>query len=429
MRTGHDLDRLGQVTSTTNEPLWLSSITPTGEDLTASTAAVAPVSLPPVSFTWTKTALQNLALNQPPGSSGFDVIGRDRISLVTTMTGGQIGVTYANPGGGCVSGTLPKPDANQLMCYPVLFGAQTQASAPYWFNKYAVSSVTQSDVTGGAPAITTSYTYGHAAWHYDDDAITKPSYRTWDQFRGFASVTTKSGTAPDPVTKATDFYFQGMDGDHLSDGTTESAALTSIAGNGTTQVTDKNQWAGTLFEHIVYDGDGGPVVRDAVTTPWSSPNPTADLAQTGLPDLKAWLTGIAQTQTFTTTAADGTREADMFYGHDSIGRVVSTSAVPDVSDPAEDTCTSTSYDAATSAITTLPSEVLVVLRRRLRLRHPRRGRQPSRDGYRDHHLHRRPGPDDRDLPVSLHPRASGPAQEGNCHQIGRDWLGLHLLRL
>ena len=345
-------------TSMTNEPLWLSSITPTGEDLTAGATITA--SLPPVSFTWTKTALQNLALNQSQSASGFDVIGRDRISLVTTMTGGQIGVTYANPTGGCVSGTLPKLDSNTLSCYPVLFGTQTQASTPYWFNKYAVSSVTQSDVTGGAPTITTSYTYGPAAWHYDDDAITKPSYRTWDQFRGFASVTTKTGTAPDPVTKVTDYYFQGMDGDHLTGGTTESSTLTSVADNGAITVTDKNQWAGTLFEQIIYNGDGGPVVTDAATTPWSSPNPTADLAQTGLPDLKAWLTGIAQTQTFTTTAADGTRESDVFYGHDSIGRIVSESDVPDVSNPAEDTCTSTSYDAATSAITTLPSEVLVV---------------------------------------------------------------------
>jgi RHS repeat-associated protein len=347
-------------TTTMNEPLWLSSVTPTGEDLTASTAAVTATSLPPVSFTWTANALRNLALNQPAGSAGFDVIGRDRISQVTTMTGGQISVTYANPTGGCVSGTLPKPDSNTLMCYPVLFGTQTQTSTPYWFNKYAVSSVTQTDTTGLAPSITTSYTYGPAAWHYDDDAITRPNYRTWDQFRGLASVTTKTGTAPDPVTKVTDFYFQGMDGDHQSDGTTESATLTSVAHSGTIQVTDKNQWAGTLFEHIVYDGNSGPMVTDTVTTPWSSASPTADLAQTGLPDLEAWLTGIAETQTFTATAADGTRESDAFYGHDTIGRVVSTSTVPDVSKPAEDICTSTSYDATTAAITTLPSEVLVV---------------------------------------------------------------------
>src|SRR6185437_11895675 len=67
-------------TTTTNEPLWLSSITPTGEDLTASSTPVTATSLPPVSFTWTANALRNLALNQSQSASGFDVIGRDRIS-------------------------------------------------------------------------------------------------------------------------------------------------------------------------------------------------------------------------------------------------------------------------------------------------------------------------------------------------------------
>ena len=42
--------------------------------------------------------------------------------------------------------------------------------------------------------VVTSYTYSGAAWHYDDDALTRSAQRTWDQWRGFRTVTT--GPAP-----------------------------------------------------------------------------------------------------------------------------------------------------------------------------------------------------------------------------------------
>ena len=58
----------------------------------------------------------------------------------------------------------------------------------------------------------TSYSYSGAAWHYDDDSLTRSSQRTWDQWRGFRTVTTETGTAPDPVAQTSDTYFQGMNG-------------------------------------------------------------------------------------------------------------------------------------------------------------------------------------------------------------------------
>jgi RHS repeat-associated protein len=128
-------------------------------------------------------------------------------------------------------------------------------------------------------------------------------------------------------------------------------------------VTDSDQFAGTLFEEIV--DNGSAVVTDTVTTPWSSQ--TADEAQPGsLPDLKAFLTGSQESQTFTALASGGYRESDVTYGHDSDGRVIWQASAPDVSSSdgpsggaAEDTCTQTSYPAAGSAyLLDLPAEIV-----------------------------------------------------------------------
>jgi len=100
----------------------------------------------------------------------------------------------------------------------------------------------------GCPTpVVTSYTYSGAAWHYDDDSLTRSKQRTWDQWRGFRTVSTRTGTAPDPVTESTDTYFQGMNGDYQSGGGTSSASLTSADGGDT--VTDSDQFAGQEFEH------------------------------------------------------------------------------------------------------------------------------------------------------------------------------------
>ncbi len=164
-----------------------------------------------------------------------------------------------------------------------------------------------------------------------------------------------------------DTYFQGMNGDTLSGGGTSSASLSSTVGG--VKVTDSNQWAGDPFEHIVDNGTSGPIVSDAVTTPYSS---AATATQTGLPsplpNLQAFLTGTAETQTFTALASGGYRESDVIDSHDSAGRVTSEASVPDVADngaggdAGEDTCTQTAYDPSTSPaayLLDLPAEVTV----------------------------------------------------------------------
>jgi RHS repeat-associated protein len=118
------------------------------------------------------------------------------------------------------------------------------------------------------------------------------------------------------------------------------------------------------FEHAVYDGAGGALVSATVSTPWTS---AATATQTGLPsplpNMTAYMTGTAETQTFTALASGGYREADEYYTHDSQGRLTVDEDVPDAYDngsagqAGEDTCKQTTYPS--SGTWDLPSEVIV----------------------------------------------------------------------
>jgi hypothetical protein len=211
--------------STTTPSLWLESITRTGQDGTA-------VSLPPVKFA--PTGMANRVETTADLNDGYSILTRMRLTAITNETGGVTTVAYQCPGSTCTSGNFPAPDANTTQCYPAWW-TPPGAAAPIedWFNKYVVSSVTQQNTTGGGVPVQTQYTYSGAAWHYDDDSLTRSKQRTWDQWRGFRTVTTETGTAPDPATQTRDTYFQGMNGDYQSGGGTSSVSLTSTEGDDT----------------------------------------------------------------------------------------------------------------------------------------------------------------------------------------------------
>jgi RHS repeat-associated protein len=338
-------------------PMWLESITRTGEDGSSPP-------LPPVTFKG--ISLPNRVETAADLSDGYSIIDRFRLSSVTSETGGVTTVSYDTPPSSCTAGNFPAPDADRTLCYPD-YWTPPGATSPVldWFNKYVVTAVTQSNTAGGTTPVVTSYCYGSSpgclgsgAWHYDDDSLTRSDERTWDQWRGFGTVITETGTAPDPVTEMADNYFQGMNGDYQSGGGTSSVALTSSLGSET--VTDSDQFAGMDFEHTVYDGAGGAVATDAVTVPWTSAATATQSQPSSLPALTAYMTGTAETKTFTALAAGGYREADDSYTHDSYGRVTVQTSVRDTSDASEDTCTQSSY--ATNASTwllDLPAEVTV----------------------------------------------------------------------
>jgi RHS repeat-associated protein len=344
---GHSYLATGDTTSPAS--LDLTSITRTGKD-------GGSVTLPPVSFAY--TALPNRVETPTDTSDGYSIITRMRLTSVANETGATTTIGYAAPGGACTSGGFPAPDDDTLACFPDYWSPPGQSSPVLdWFNKYAVSYVDQQDATGAGPIVAASYHYAGAGWHYDDDALTRSSQRTWDQWRGYRTVTTQTGTSPDPVSETVHTYLQGMNGDYQSNGSTSSVSVTD--GQGDT-VADQDQYAGTDLESVTDDGAGGSMVADTVTLPWASGAVATQSQPSPLPSLEAFLTGTQETKVYTALAAGGTRQSDTTYTHDSHGRVVTESGVPDTTSASEDTCTTTTYASNTSLwIMDLPSEAQV----------------------------------------------------------------------
>jgi RHS repeat-associated protein len=337
--------------TTTSPSLWLASVTRTGQD--GATA----VSMPPVSFAG--TPMPNRVQTAADTSAGYSLITRFRLTSLTNQTGAVTTVSYspADAGACAVTGSFPAPDSSTAACYPSYWYTGLPSSLEQvqdWFNLYSVSKVTATDTTGGDPPVITSFSYSGAAWHYDSDTISRSATVTWDQWRGFRSVTSQAGTAPDPVTQTTTTYFQGMDLDKKSPFPV-NVTLTSTHGD---NVKDSNQYAGMAFESIVYNGAGtGNKVTDTITLPYTS-GATATNNSLGQ---SAYITGSSAVDTYTTLAGGGTRESIQAYTYNSNGQVATSSKVPDTSNPAEDTCTTTTYAANTSAwMVNRPSEVNVV---------------------------------------------------------------------
>ena len=335
--------------TTTPPSLWLSSVTHTGQD--GSTA----ITQPPVSFAG--TPLPNRVETSADSSAGYSLITRFRLSSITSEAGAVTTVAYSSPDAGscAVTGPFPSPGSNTASCYPSYWFSSGSTQTQDWFNLYTVSTVTDQDTTGGDPSVVTSFSYAGAAWHYDIDTVSRSATLTWDQWRGFRTVTTQTGTSPDPVTQTTDTYFQGKDQDKTSSGTgVVSASLTSTRGD---TVTDSNQFAGMLFENIDYNGAGtGNEVTDSIYIPFTS----AITAKDSTRNQSAFVTGTSSQHTYVPLAGGGTRESTTGYTYNGYGQVMTKSEVPDTGNAAEDTCTAYTYTVNSSAyIVNLPSEVNV----------------------------------------------------------------------
>ncbi|QIY98781.2 hypothetical protein HEP87_38475 [Streptomyces sp. S1D4-11] len=205
--------------------MWLSSIVHTGED--TSTGGDKPITLDPVTFAGIEmdNRVDGLTPAAPP-------LFHPRISSVQTETGESVAVTYRPPECSREKKNMPdSADSNTMACYPV-FWTTPGGVEPIedWFHKTLVAQVTDSDRTkAGSPAKVTNYTYSDgAAWHRDDSDLTDDKHRTWNDFRGFRTVTTTTGAAPDPVTQNTVSYLQGMDGDYKADGSKRSIKVKNV---------------------------------------------------------------------------------------------------------------------------------------------------------------------------------------------------------
>jgi RHS repeat-associated protein len=371
------------VTGTTVDPkdagslqavMWLQSIQHTGKDTYGN--GNSDIKLNQVAFTGTEidNRVNDASPSAPP-------LYRPRISSIQTETGESIAVDYnLNP---CANKTLSisAADSNTNSCYPV-YWTVPGASKPIadWFNKTTVHTVTASDLTiasqykpnsqnipAGSEIQVSTYSYAGPAWHRDDSAQTDDQYRTWDQFRGFRTVTVQTGQSPEPVTQKTTTYLQGMDGDYKADGTRRSVSVDAKVGGTTVQnVTDVNQLAGTALESDTYTAAGGTINAETVNgpftytttahaaqTPWTdwtqddNPGQTKPALST-LPDLTAYRAKSTQSHGYD-LLADGTwRHTRTDTTYDSQGRLSTVDAHGDVSVAAQEKCSTTTYAAPSS---------------------------------------------------------------------------------
>ncbi|MFE2376130.1 polymorphic toxin-type HINT domain-containing protein [Streptomyces sp. NPDC059398] len=386
------------VTGTTVDPkdagslqavMWLQSITHTGKGTYNN--GNSDLTLNQVSFTGTEidNRVNDVSPSAPP-------LYRPRISTVQTETGEGIAVDYnLNP---CAGKTLSikAADSNTNSCYPV-YWTVPGASKPIadWFNKTTVHTVNVSDLTiasqynpntskipAGSESQLSTYSYTGAAWHRDDSVQTDDEYRTWDQFRGFRTVTVETGKAPEPVTRQTTTYLQGMDGDYQADKSTRRSVSVDakVGGNTVESVTDANQLAGLVLEADNYTAAGGTVnavnvngpfaftaTETAVQHPWSAwtqddnPGETKQPLST-LPDLTAHRPRSTQAHSYELLANGTWRHSRTDTNYDAQGRVATVDAHGDVSTPSQETCATTAYAAppANTVMLDYPDQVTVV---------------------------------------------------------------------
>jgi RHS repeat-associated protein len=279
--------------------LWLKSIEHKGEDTSPGPGA-SPISLPLVTFTGAD--LPNRVF-----TSTYPGLYRYRISSITSDMGSVTTVSYGNPdpcsSSYSSSSSSSVTSANTDSCFPVYWTPAGNTS-PYldWFESYAVTQVLVADPTGGSLTEETDYGYGGgAAWHYDDNQAVQPKYRTYGQFRGYATVTTYTGEAANnPQTESVTAYYRGMNGDTLPSGTS-SVSLTDSQGG---SHTDSDQLAGDPLETTTYLGKGGPVESSTITSYWVSAA-TATVSRSGLPALTANMAEPAESWTRTALTDGG----------------------------------------------------------------------------------------------------------------------------
>ncbi|WP_344462360.1 HNH/ENDO VII family nuclease [Kitasatospora kazusensis] len=354
--------------------MWLSAIQHTGQDTSAGGSG--PTQLDPVTFMGQETD------NRVDGPSpAAPPLYHPRITSIQTETGESIAVTYRAPECSRTSNHMPpSPDSDTMACYQAYWSPPGAKPIADWFQKTLVSQITDNDTTkAGSPQKVTNYTYDGPAWHRDDSDLTDDQYRTWDQFRGFRTITITSGKAPDPITKSVTTYLQGMDGDYKADGTTRSVQVGTTLSQAPTNeplTTDSDWLAGTALETDTYTQDGGTITAKTIADPStltsevSSPRTayTTDTSSTRpplstLPDLTARRIKTAGSRSVGLMSDGKTwRTTQTSTTYDDSGRPWTIDAKGDLSVPAQETCTTTTYATPPSSNPMMASYPARVLR-------------------------------------------------------------------
>ena len=313
----------------TTASLWLNSITHTGK-------VGGSERLPAITFEGEQL------YNRVDGLDSAPAMDKLRVAKITSETGSIISVNYPKPD--CTPQSLPaSPHTNARKCFPVFWaGDGDKNPTMHYFHKYPVESVVEDDLTGGAPDKMTAYTYvGPAAWHYDDNELTLPKYRTYGQWRGFGEVRASTGTpGQSALTFTKSIYMRGMNGDPLPGGARRSASVTDTRGG---VITDDARANGFLREAITYNGVGGAEVTSTINDPWVSA-PTA-----GSGEKTARMLQTNKSSTRTALAGGGERTSEIRTSFDGYGMPNKVNDLGDVAVATDDLCTSIERVHNTSA--------------------------------------------------------------------------------
>ncbi|MDP9792701.1 RHS repeat-associated protein [Catenuloplanes nepalensis] len=250
----------------TAEGLWLDRIVRAGH-------VGGTVTMPPVTFTPVPKVNRVLTATNQTNSW-------QRLARVTSETGAFTDISYTEPE--CTDTNKPaSAAANTMLCYPVI------GPDPYdptgdgpditeWWHKYLVTKVIENDTPltdYRSPSKVTTYTYeGEPAWHYaDDDGFIEAKRKTWNQFRGYAGVSTEVGSGSVKTLSRTT-YFRGMHGDRAAvSGGTRTVSVGATIG---AAVPDEDAFSGMVRETTSYNGSLDRPVSKTVNVPWQSA-PTA----------------------------------------------------------------------------------------------------------------------------------------------------------
>ncbi|TDU91872.1 RHS repeat-associated protein [Kribbella voronezhensis] len=303
--------------------LWLNSIQHTGMVGGQSTD-------PLVSFT--KIAKPNRVAGFLAG--GFPM-NKYRVSSVKTESGAQISVNYS--GAECTYTAVKDADpaTNTRRCFPAYWTIEGGSSPTlHWFHKYVATQLVEDDLVTDAPDKVTTYTYsGDAAWHYDDNDLTQPKYRTWGDWRGYGTVYEQVG----PVglqTSTSTLYFRGMHGDRAS--ASGGTKTVNVVDSAKTSYADFERLNGYVREEITYNGAGGVEVTGTINTPWLKQTATGD-------GHAATLLNTSFTRIRTRLADGSYRVAGVDTDFDTFGMPTAISDIGDVLKGDDDRCTRLTY--------------------------------------------------------------------------------------
>jgi len=317
--------------------LWLKSIQRTGKTGTD-------ITLPKIEF-------GGYALANRVEAADRIQLWRWRMSSIKTETGAVISIGYSEPD--CAS--LPSKTENTHRCFPVLSKPRGQAeTVEDWFHKYVVTEVTQTDPITESPSVSTFYDYATTGsstgvlWAWDDSAHTRKTERTYNQWRGYAQVTTLVG---DPAAGAQEItrtrYYRGLDDQPLPDGEQRSVTLTSTEN---VAVADHEALSGATFEEVTYDG--GQVLEGTLTRYWTAKAATQD-HDGGSYD--AWRTGPSREETRRWLTGDAWQRTRTDTTYDTLGRPTKVSGHGDIAKSGDETCKRSWYtDSAAVNIYNLP---------------------------------------------------------------------------